>query len=263
MAHLMAPSSKTSSKASSNGLLEAQSLGASAAGSISTAAVANSNAFPGQPASAPPSPLLGSINLTPTSTSGEQFQTEISATVTIGGQLFILSSGGGSTLQVTNATNSSAPSLLDREEYGDGYVSQSVATFGNLVAVALSPADYGTTGGKGLVRFYRLGTDGSLTKIADVAVGYLPDGLAFNEQGTKLVIANEGEPAAGYTLDRPGSIGIIAITGRAGQERFSYTDLGFADVILPEGIRLSGPAGTTQANDIEPEYVTVLGTTPT
>lgn len=222
-------------------------------------ALANRNAFPGQLAQAPASPLLGSLNLTPAGLSGEQFQTEISATVTVGGKLFVFSSGGGSSLQVTNATNPSALSLVGRVEYGGGYVSQSVATFGNLVAVALSPANYGTSGGEGLVRFYRLGTDGSLTKITDVTVGYLPDGLAFNAQGTKLVVANEGEPAAGYTLDRPGSIGIIDIQGRAGQERFSYTGLDFAGITLPSGIRLSGPAGTTQANDIEPEYVTVLG----
>jgi hypothetical protein len=226
---------------------------------LAAPALANSNAFPGQPAEAPAAPLLGSLNLTPTGTSGEQFQTEISATVTIGGKLFVFSSGGGSTLQVTDATTASAPVLLERATYGDGYVSTSVASYGNLLAVALSPADYDTSGGQGLVRFYRVGVDGTLTKIADVTVGYLPDGIAFNETGTKLVIANEGQPAAGYTLDRPGSIGIIDITGRAGQERFSYTDLGFADVTLPEGIRLSGPAGTTQANDIEPEFVTVLG----
>ncbi len=179
--------------------------------------------------------------------------------MTIGGKLFVLSSGGGSTLQVTDATTASAPVLLERVTYGDGYVSTSVASYGNLLAVALSPADYDTNGGKGLVRFYRVGVDGTLTQIIDVSVGYLPDGIAFNEAGTKLVIANEGQPAADYTLDRPGSIGIIDITGRAGQERFSYTDLGFAGITLPEDVRLSGPAGTTQANDIEPEYVSILG----
>lgn len=233
-------------------------------------ALANRNAFPGRPTEAPATPLLGSVNLSPdpTKPTTEQFQTEISATVSIGGKLFVLSSGGGDTLQVTDATNPSALALVDRLSYGSGYVSQSVATFGNLVAVALSPADYGTSGGRGLVRFYRLGADGSLTQIVDVAVGYLPDGLAFNEQGTKLVVANEGEPAAGYNLDQPGSIGIIDIKGwgRSGQHKFfygrdsfSYTDLGFASVNLPEAIRVSGPDGTTQATDIEPEYVTVLG----
>ncbi|MCP9776610.1 MULTISPECIES: choice-of-anchor I family protein [unclassified Cyanobium] len=221
-------------------------------------ALANSNAFPGQPAEAPAAPLLGTLNLTPTGTSGEQFQTEISATVTIGGKLFVLSSGGGSTLQVTDATDATQPELVGRESYGDGYVSTSVASYGDLLAVALSPADYDTTGGKGLVRFYRVGVNGTLTQIADVVVGYLPDGIAFNETGTKLVIANEGQPAAGYTLDRPGSIGIIDIQGRVNPV-FTYTDLLFDNVALPEGIRISGPTGTTQATDIEPEYVAIQG----
>ena len=100
---------------------------------------------------APANPLLGSLDLTPTGTSGEQFQTEISATVTTGGKLFVLSSGGGSTLQVTDATTASAPVLLDRVTYGGGYVSTSVASYGNLLAVALSPADYDTNGGKAML----------------------------------------------------------------------------------------------------------------
>ena len=37
-----------------------------------------------------------------------------------------------------------------------------MASYGNLVAVALSPSDYATTGGRGLVRFYSLGEGGSL-----------------------------------------------------------------------------------------------------
>ncbi|MCP9806626.1 choice-of-anchor I family protein, partial [Cyanobium sp. T1B-Tous] len=226
-------------------------------------ALANSNAFPGQPAPAPSQPLLGSLNLTPEDTEGEllkgeQFQTEISATVTIGGKLFVLSSGGGSTLQVTDATDATQPELVGRESYGDGYVSTSVASYGDLLAVALSPADYDTTGGKGLVRFYRVSADGTLTQIADVQVGYLPDGIAFNETGTKLVIANEGQPAAGYTLDRPGSIGIIDIQGRVNPV-FTYTELLFDDIALPEDFRISGPTGTTQATDIEPEYVAIQG----
>jgi hypothetical protein len=112
------------------------------------------------------------------------------------------------------------------------------------------------------VRFYRVEADGTLTQLQDVEVGYLPDSIAFNAIGTKLVIANEGEPISGYatdsTKDPVGSIGIIDIAGRVNL-RFIYTDLGFAGVTLPDGIRISGPAGTTQATDIEPEYVSVLG----
>jgi len=214
---------------------------------------------------APANPLLSSVNLSlvlpaPGTAPTEQFQTEISAYVKVGGKLFILSSGGGTTLQVTDATNTQAPALTQRVSFG-AYNSQSVAAYDNLVAVALSPSDYATNAGKGLVRFYRLEKTGALTLVKDVEVGYLPDGIAFDEDGKKLVIANEGEPVAGYSIDRPGSIGIIDIKGKQGKETFTYTDLGFAGLTLPTGIRISGPTGTTQATDIEPEYVSILGNT--
>ncbi|MCT0218695.1 choice-of-anchor I family protein [Synechococcus sp. CS-1329] len=212
---------------------------------------------------APANPLLASINLSPTppapgASPTEQFQTEISAYVNVRGKLFILSSGGGGTLQVTDATDPSAPKAPQRVSF-DSYISQSVATHDDLVAVALSPSDYGINAGKGLVRFYRIDKSGRLTLLKDVEVGYLPDGIAFSDDGKKLVIANEGEPIANYAIDRPGSIGIIDIKGKEGKEKFTYTDLGFAGLTLPDGIRISGPAGTTQATDIEPEYVSILG----
>jgi len=261
----MAPNSGKSSKTSVNVPLEPQSLAASASGS-SYAVVANATAFPGAPTPAPASPLLGSINLAPNQANPttEQFQTEISTTISFGGQLYVISSGGGSTLQVTNATDAAAMSLVGRTSLG-GYNTQSVASYGNLLAVALSPANYSTNGGTGLVRFYRVEVNGSLTQLADVTVGYLPDSLAFNATGTKLVIANEGEPIAGYGVaptdpskDPAGSIGIIDIQGRVNLQ-FRYTDLGFAGIALPSDLRLSGPAGTTQVTDVEPEYVSVLG----
>ena len=205
-------------------------------------------------------PLQGTLDLSPdlTQLGKEQFQAEISTAVRVGKRLYGFSSGGGGTLQVTDLTNPGAIVLKDRVAL-TGYTSQSVASCGNLLAVALSPNDYSTNAGKGLVRFYRVAGDGSLKLLKDVLVGYLPDSITFNAAGTKLVIANEGEPTPDYAIDRPGSIGIITIAGRPGRERFGYTDLGFADVTLPEGIRISGPSGTTKATDIEPEYVSILG----
>ena len=199
------------------------------------------------------SPVAAAQGASPT----EQFQTEISAFAKAGTKKFIISSGGGSTLQVTDVSSSSVGAPL-RTSLG-AYTSQAVATFGTLVAVALSPSAYGTTAGKGLVRFYQIGETGSLTLVKDVEAGFGPDSIAFTPDGSKLVIANEGEPIANYAIDRPGSIGIIDINGVIGSQTFSYTDIGFAGVTLPSGIRISGAAGTTQATDIEPEYVSIQG----
>jgi len=204
--------------------------------------------------------LLGSYNLSPDTSkpTTEQFQAEISTTVAIASKVFAYSSGGGVTLQVTEITDPAAMVLKERVAL-TGYTSQCVASYGTLLAAALSPVDYSTTGGRGVVRFYRVEQDGSLRFLKDVPVGYLPDALQFTEDGSKLVIANEGEPTLNYTIDRPGSIGILSIDRTPGQVEYEYTDLRFDDVPLPQGFRLSGPLGTTKANDIEPENITIKG----
>ena len=208
------------------------------------------------------SPVASAQGAAPT----EQFQTEISAFAKAGSKSFIISSGGGITLQVTDVSSSSVGAPL-RTSLGD-YTSQAVATSGTLVAVALSPISYGTSAGKGLVRFFRIDETGSLTLVKDVEVGYGPDSIAFSPDGSQLVVANEGEPIANYAIDRPGSIGIIDINAEAGSPRFigftgsqtfSYTDIGFAGVTLPSGTRISGVAGTTQITDLEPEFVSIQG----
>lgn len=231
-------------------------------------------------------PLKASINLSTTipqtTPPTENFQTEISTVVSVAGQDYTFSSGGGATLQATRSTApaTTAPVLLERLSYGNAittvspattlpnaatWVSQAVASYGTLVAVALSPSDYGTSGGRGVVRFYRAGANGSLTFLQDVSVGYLPDSIAFNSTGTQLVVANEGEPTSNYTIngvgvDRPGSIGIIDIRNPGGTPSFNYTELGFGALTLPTGIRITGKAGlSTQATDIEPEYVSING----
>ena len=208
------------------------------------------------------SPVAAAQGASPT----EQFQTEISAFAKAGIKSFIISSGGGSTLQVTDISND-AVGAPQRTSLG-AYTSQAVATSGTLVAVALSPSTYGTTAGRGVVRFYRIGETGTLTPVRDVEAGFGPDSIAFTPDGTKLVIANEAEPIANYAIDRPGSIGIIDINAEAGSPRFigftgsqtfSYTDIGFAGVTLPSGTRISGVAGTTQITDLEPEFVSIQG----
>ncbi|QPN60646.1 choice-of-anchor I family protein [Synechococcus sp. CBW1002] len=177
----------------------------------------------------------------------------------LGKKLFLLSSGGGQTLQITDATNPASPQLVERRSYGGAYNSTSVAAYGNLVAVALTPADYDDIPSKGLVRFFRMGRNGRLTKLRDVEVGYLPDGIAFSKDGRQLVIANEAQPSGDYGIDPAGSIGIIDIKGSRLNPRFNYTDLSFDGLDLPTGLRISGPDGTTASQDIEPEYISILG----
>ena len=90
-------------------------------------------------------------------------------------------------------------------------------------------------------------------------MGYLPDAIAFNDKGTKLVIANEGEPANALQNRSPRQHRHHRHQGpsRQGELRLHRSHL--RGISLPDGIRLSGPSGTTQATDIEPEYVSILG----
>jgi hypothetical protein len=149
--------------------------------------------------------------------------------------------------------------LLERLSYGGSYASTSVVASGDLVAVALTPVDYETNPARGVVRFFRINRSGQLTQLQDVQVGYLPDGMAFSDDGLRLVIANEAQPSGDYSIDPEGSIGIITIANPGLNPQFSYSDLSFTGQTLPADLRLSGPAGTTAAQDIEPEYVSVLG----
>lgn len=139
----------------------------------------------------------------------------------------------------------------------------SVAVHGNLLAVAV---EHDNKQANGMVAFYRLdATTGAATYLSQVAVGALPDNVQFSPDGTKLVVACEGEPSGDYLSDPEGSIGIINITDQS--PAASATILGFTDFNtggsraseLPESVRIFGGAfgGTpsTVAQDLEPEYV--------
>jgi hypothetical protein len=139
----------------------------------------------------------------------------------------------------------------------------SVAYKNGLIAVAVGNNDKTM---RGNVVFINSRT---LAKIDSVQVGYLPDMLAFTPDGSKIVVANEGEPTASYTADPEGSIGIIEVATR------TYTEVGFtslngtlphlADLYQTPGaglvdVRIYGEkAGgkSTVAEDLEPEYITV------
>jgi 2',3'-cyclic-nucleotide 2'-phosphodiesterase/3'-nucleotidase/5'-nucleotidase len=99
--------------------------------------------------------------------------------------------------------------------------------------------------------------------VSSVEVGALPDMLTFTPDGTKVVVANEGEPD-GYCeggLDPEGSISIIDVSN--GVETVVQDDVATADftafdgqedALRAKGVRIFGP-GATVAQDLEPEYV--------
>jgi 3-phytase len=108
----------------------------------------------------------------------------------------------------------------------------------------------------GLVRFFDAAT---FTKLADVTVGANPDAVTFTPNGSRLLVANEGEPSSylvGPSGDPEGSISIINVnTHKVKTADFSRYNTK-ADKLKAKGVRLTGPNATV-SQDLEPEYIAV------
>ncbi|MCB0707072.1 MAG: choice-of-anchor I family protein [Saprospiraceae bacterium] len=134
-----------------------------------------------------------------------------------------------------------------------GAVANSVAVQDGKVAVAVQN-EIKTDPGR--VVFFD--TQGNY--LADVEVGALPDMLLFTPDGTKVLVANEGEPNDDYDVDPEGSVTIIDLTNTVGgamstQITFeAYNDK--AASLRNKGVRLFGPNALV-AQDLEPEYIAV------
>lgn len=93
----------------------------------------------------------------------------------------------------------------------------------------------------------------TLQVLRTAELGAEPDAAQFTPDGTRVVVADEGEPVGQYCeggLDPEGSVSVVDVaTGTSRQARFDQ-------VRLPAGVRVYGP-GATAAQDIEPEYVAV------
>jgi len=166
-----------------------------------------------------------------------------------------VTNGAANKIDIINITNPLSPTLVssvDMANYGASV--QSVAVKGGKVAAAVGSAD--KTAQKGKVVLFD--TNGNFDKA--VEVGYLPDMVAFSEDGLRVIVANEGEPdgTTGVYVDVAGSIGIVSVADG------SYVDLGFASATLSAAadgtiVRLGGTPSNDKALDIEPEYVVVDG----
>lgn len=173
--------------------------------------------------------------------------------------------GADNTLDITPISyNNSTTTLgtttqIPLSPYGAGV--QSVTAMNGKVAVAVGSSNKVTTKGKVVV----FDTNGAL--ISQTQVGYLPDMLTFNEDGTKIIVANEGEPSAatGTYVDVAGTIGILTVSNTdASDNANGYAEVGFSDATLTAAsdstpVRLGGTPSNDKALDIEPEYITVSG----
>lgn len=168
-------------------------------------------------------------------------------------RLFV-SNAQANSLDVLNAADPTHPVRdfsLDLSPYGAGV--NSVAVHHGLVAVAMEAEPKQNPG---RVVFFTANGD----YLNQVKVGALPDMLAFTPDGSKLLVANEGEPNDDYSVDPEGSVSVIDLGRGVARAKVRTADfLRFnskKDVLLDQGIRLFGP-GASVAQDLEPEYIAV------
>jgi len=130
----------------------------------------------------------------------------------------------------------------------------SVAVKNGLVAVAIE-AD--TKQDIGVIGFYN-SADCSFIKKVDA--GALPDMVTFSPNGKYAVAANEGEPNDDYTVDPEGSITIVKLSDWSVTQA-DFTAFNSQEMELKQqGIRIFGP-GASVAQDLEPEYISIIGRT--
>ncbi len=170
---------------------------------------------------------------------------------------FVVNAGDGSldVLDLRNPANPTRVAQIDLQGAGLG-TPNSVATRWGLVAVALQGDDKTQPG---QVAIYSAFT---LRLIARVPAGALPDMVAFSPTGRYIVVANEGEPNADYTVDPEGSVTVIDMwrLGRSGFVRTAdftrFNSAAERDRLLAAGVRIFGPNASV-AQDLEPEYITM------
>ncbi|MGJ8550367.1 choice-of-anchor I family protein [Winogradskyella wichelsiae] len=154
-------------------------------------------------------------------------------------------------LDFSNITNITTISSIDLSTYGDP---TSVAYMNNIVALGISKGPLED----GVVVFSDI--DGVIS--STITAGNLPDMVGFTPDGTKLLVANEGQPNDDYSVDPEGSISVIDVTGGLGNIsqtnvlniNFNSFDSQLAS-LKAEGVRVFGPNATV-SQDMEPEYIT-------
>ena len=192
---------------------------------------------------------------------------EISAYSAETGYLYTVGGGSGA-IVVSDLTDPSNPtSIAIARPEGGLQTLQSVSVFGNLLAVAVQN-EIKTE--PGFVEFYVLTNPALPTFLSSVTVGSLPDAVKFNVDGTRLLVTNEAEPNALYTIDPEGTISVIDTSGflaatPVAPAQIDVQSINFSawenrrEELINRGIRIGERLGITTkiGQDIEPEAIAI------
>ncbi len=167
-------------------------------------------------------------------------------------KLFVINSGFASfsIFDFSDPATASASTVIDLSTFGAG--PNSIASFNSVVAVAIEAE---TSTDNGTVEFF----DVNGMHLKTVEVGALPDMLTFNQDGTQLIVANEGEPDDG--VNPLGSVSIIDLTSGVNNATANTLDFTAFNVGQPRNAELSVDLiispGSEVADDLEPEYIAI------
>jgi len=162
----------------------------------------------------------------------------------------------GQKLDIVNFANPSAPVLLSSISMLPYGGINSVVAKNGIVAVAIENSNPQLNGS---VVFFN--QDGVFQK--QVTVGAMPDMICFNNDMTRVLTANEGEPNSTYSVDPEGSVSIIDISsgiGTLNQGNVTTISLtafnGQETALRAQGIRIFSSSASV-AQDLEPEYIAI------
>jgi hypothetical protein len=170
-------------------------------------------------------------------------------------RLFVANSTGSKVeiLDFTDPSNIKLIKSVDISTYGG---INSIAVYNGVLALGIENANPVLAGS-----IVFMDTDGK--ELSQVTAGVLPDMVVFTPDGKKVLSANEGQPNTDYSVDPEGSITIVDISGgaasvtQANVTEATFTSFNAQEAALKAlGVRVYGP-GSTLAQDIEPEYITI------
>jgi DNA-binding beta-propeller fold protein YncE len=183
---------------------------------------------------------------------GETAASEISAYDPASRRLFTVNNESSAKVEVLDLSAFPAVTKLPSIDISQlGGVANSVAVSDGKLAIALEASNKQANGSVIVKNTTTLAT------IKQITVGPLPDMVTFSPDGKYIVIANEGEPNADYTVDPEGSVSIINVADNYSVKTLTFGAFsGLYSQLALDGFRVYGP-GASFAQDIEPEYVAI------
>ena len=166
-------------------------------------------------------------------------------------------------IDVLDASNPAALTKVGEVSGGPDTTINSVAVRQDGLAVATVEPENKTDNGE--LIFFDASADNLGTVLGRVRVGALPDMVTITPDGAYALVANEGEPAEDYSYDPEGSVAVVKLPAAVTAAR--QTDVRIADfrafegTLAKKGVHIYGQVGdsTTEAQNLEPEYIAVSG----